>query len=169
MAWILSDPGGRGQPVIPFEHQSGCHRSRECSQGWKKLDDIDSRPSNFKQDNSQIDALAIFPGKWKKAHSINKGKVIDFQQGRLTISEARNLNISIPLENKSRSSKRINTQEKMDIEYMIWFDQATTPVYTAATRKRTSYANEKLQNTTVDEYFVEDYGTGAKSKLPDNN
>jgi hypothetical protein len=55
------------------------------------------------------------------------------------------------------------------VEYTAWFDQTLSPAFAVAKVKRKFYVDNELKGFVEDDIVVEDYGTDAKSKLPENN
>ena len=142
----------------------------KLKRGWVKVNKMDVhavkagqeiRPGNWK--------LSIFPGMWRNAERVKKERVVDYQQGRLTIAEAKTLKLTIPVSTVNRPFTQKTEDRKNVVEYTAWFDQMIAPVYVAAKIQTKRYANDKLLDTAEHNIVIEDYGTGAMSKLPDNN
>jgi len=110
--------------------------------------------------------LMIFPGMWQKGERVEEERVVDYQQGRLKISEAKSLKVTKTVTTLVRGKSE---DRNLDKEYTVWFDRTTSPAFSAAKIKTKIYANGKLRSTQDDDLFVEDYGTDAKTQLPDNN
>ena len=107
--------------------------------------------------------LNIFPGPQQKSKSTPKGKVVDFQQGRLEINEGR--------VGKSVASRRaITTGQKQEYvaEFTSWSHPSIGPVSAAHHQRVEFRRDEKLVQSSTEELLLEDFGNDAKSKLPEN-
>ena len=134
---------------------------------WSKVNEFDVREVNVGREiNSYDTQLIIFPGMWEKADRVDTEKVVDYQQGRLTILQAGVLNVTLPV---NRSRNGVQLQRKHIIEYTTWFDRKTAPVFSAASIQTKSYRNDELEATFEEEMIIQDSGFDAKSQLPDNN
>ncbi len=134
---------------------------------WIKVNQFDVRAVNVGREINSLDIqLIIFPGMWQKADRVDTAKVVDYQQGRLTIPQARVRNVTSPV-NRSRNGIKLET--KHVIEYTTWFDRKTEPVLSAASIQTKSYRNDELEATFEEEMIIQDTGIDAKSQLPDNN
>ena len=134
---------------------------------WIKVNEFDVRAVNVGREINSLDTqLIIFPGIWQKADRVDKEKVIDYQQGRLTIPQARVLNVTSPV---NRSRNGVQLERKHIIEYTTWFDRKTAPAFAAASIQTKSYRNDELEATFEEEMKIEDIGIDAKLHLPDNN
>lgn len=113
--------------------------------------------------------LMIFPGLWQKSESVQIERIVDFQQGKLTLTRARTRNVSMPDVIYRPRIGGFQANPNSAVEYTAWFDRATAPVFSAAKVRRNIDENDASKGAIEDEIVLEDFGTGAKSKLPDNN
>ena len=136
---------------------------------WKKNSDGNVRETSvwhgIYPDNAK---LMIFPGLWQHGEREKKERIIEYQQRKLTIAEARTREITMNARtvNRPRVGK---IEAKSVVEATAWFDPATSPVLAAAKIETRKYQNDELRLTTEEELVVEDSGIGAHSQLPDNN
>jgi hypothetical protein len=139
----------------------------KVKRGWVKSNDLEVRAIEAgKNVSSASTTLLIFPGMWQKAKLIENNRVVDYQSGRLTIPHARTLSTKEPINmNRAfRSQKGIRT---VAVDYTIWLDPASSPVFSAAKISSKVYNNDQLNSSREDDMVIEDTGTDAVSKLPD--
>ena len=142
----------------------------KLTRGWTKANKMDVRAVKVGQGiHPGNTSLGIFPGMWQKAERVKKVRVVDYQHGRLTIAEARTLKVTMPVQNVNRPFTGKTQNEESVTEYMVWFDQTLPSVYAAAKIQTKRIVNDQLEALTEHDIVIEDYGTGAMSKLPDNN
>ena len=146
----------------------------ECEQpldklkrGWLKSGELDVRAVMAGKGITPYNTrTVVFPGIWQKAERITSEYIVDYQQGRLTIPEARIFQVTSPV-------KALNTRKPINqkdvTEYAGWFHQTASPVIAAAKIQKKTYFNDELNTTQKDDVVIQDYGTGAKSQLPENN
>ena len=135
---------------------------------WVKSGDNDVRAMIIGKDiKPDSNLLRVFPGVWQNTERLEKERVVDYQKGRLTISEARTRT------DKTSDTFEIAPGKNLDRtrieESTVWFDQITSPVYAAASFRIKSYENDLLHYSKEIEMVIEDIGNDAQSKLPDNN
>ena len=108
--------------------------------------------------------LFVFPGIRQKAEMVDKPKVVEYQQGRLTVAQGR--------EGK-RVSKVVGSPRAQGLafvlDYTIWTDPAVAPGFAAAKTRYATMINDVVRTARNDEWTIEDFGTDAKSELPENN
>ncbi len=107
--------------------------------------------------------VVMFPGPQRKTKPIAEGKVVEFQRGRLEIVEGRT--------GKHVSTRRAaNGREgTFELEYTVW-NHPAVPLGFAASNQRTMLRLDGIAARTISsEWTLEDFGTDAKSALPDNN
>jgi hypothetical protein len=146
------------------------HPLGRVKRAWKKVGRRDAYLVEAEHvEISENPNLMIFPGMWQGSKIILKERIIDHQQGKLTLSEARTRTLSSPtIINRPRIGG-FGKIESPHVEYTAWFDRTTSPVFSAATIQRKIYESDVLKTSIVDDLEVEDYGTDGTSKLPENN
>ncbi len=142
---------------------------------WQKLDDgtveevqldqpIDGDGGVISADFAWGRNMAIFPGPQRKAIAHEERKVVEYQKGRLEIAGGRN-GTHVATRNLPTSGEK----HAFNTSFTVWNHPSVLPAC-AAMRQRIEYRrNDVLLLTTVKEIVVEDFGTAAKSALPDNN
>ncbi len=128
--------------------------------GWFKNGDFDVRAIKLGQEiKSNSNLLRFFPGRWQKTERLDKARNVDYQKGRLSISEAR-----------TRTDKTAITTRAQIEESTAWFDPITAPVFSfACFRIKNDENDDKLNFSKEIEMVIEDIGNEAQSKMPDNN
>jgi len=139
----------------------------KLKRGWGKITDRDVYAIKPGQLGRAIPRSLDFPGAWQDQNRIEKERVIDFQQGRLKISEAKTRKTTFSFTNSRRTGETDDYQRIS--EYTVWFDRTTSPFFSAMSIHREESKNGDFNLTTDEELVLEDYGTGAKSKLPDHD
>jgi hypothetical protein len=112
--------------------------------------------------------LNIFPGVWQQSKRLDKERIVDYQKGRLPISQALIQTVKTPMK-ITRPRPGQNTDRTTVVESTVWFDRATSPVFSAATLQFKSFENGELKASKQVDYTIEDIGTDANSQLPENN
>jgi len=142
---------------------------------WRRIDDGEVEEQKFNQplgvrgfsggaDFYFGHDVSIFPGAQRSSKPVDEKKVVNYQQGRLELAEGR--------VGKRLAKRRAITA---DVEYTILHDLTTwsapvlAPAFAAASMRIVLSENGKPRPMQAIEYAVEDFGTGAKSALPENN
>jgi hypothetical protein len=105
--------------------------------------------------------LIIFPGLRRKFEKGDAPKTIEYQQGRLTLTETLSGQI------KGKTIMGLGT-DKFDRDYqlIIWTDSVMEPGIAAAKVQFKGFRNEVQIYTQNDEWLLQDFGKNAKSELP---
>jgi hypothetical protein len=146
---------------------------------WRKIDDGDAKLMTFDQESgvegtyySRLSAdsgfgrdLFLLPGPQRKSKRVNQRNIVEYQRGRLEIAEGRS--------GKHISSRmpRVNGQRKLTIvlEFTVW-NHPAVPLGCAAAKDRVEYLIDDVPSEAFEsEWVVEDFGTDAKSAIPDKN
>jgi hypothetical protein len=136
---------------------------------WVKRDDQDVRAMKLGHGiTSDSPSLRIFPGVWQNAERLKKERTVDYQKGRLTISEARTQEVKTPINTRLPSLKK-RVDSTLIVKSTVWFDPVTSPVFAAASFDVKTYNDNVLESSQDIEMVVEDIGNDAQSKLPENN
>jgi hypothetical protein len=136
--------------------------------GWFKSGNNDVRAVEAGKGITRYNTrTVIFPGLWHKAEQIDKEQIVDYQQGKFTILEAKTRQVTSPTTVVKTGRKVIN--QKDVVEYTGWFHRTTSPFIAAAKIQTKIYYDDQWNTTFNDDVVLQDYGKGAKSSLPENN
>lgn len=143
--------------------------------GWRKIDGgavtpvkVDApqavNPLSAKQFYEK--EMLIFPGMRQKSEIIDKQKTVEYQQGRLEMTQGRTGKI----ERKSNGALRGRNQNMTsNFEFTVWTDPVIELGFAAANIRNTTSVDNVVRSSRDDEWVIEDFGTDAKSELPENN
>lgn len=142
----------------------------KIKRGWLKSGAIDVRAVVAgKGINPYNTRTVVFPGMWQKAERIGNERILEYQQGKMAIPEARTLQVSTPVEVVGTPNAPNTINRKSLIEYTGWYHRTTLPLIAAAKIHTKTFYNDKLNTTQNEDIVMQEYGTGAKSRLPENN
>ena len=108
--------------------------------------------------------FALFPGPQKEGEVIRERRKIEYQRGRVEIDAGKAFR-------RVASRRALTTGEKQEWtdEFTVWNHPELAPAFGAA-RARVEYRrDEALIASGRSEFVLEEFGTDAKSALPDNN
>jgi len=108
-------------------------------------------------------SLLIFPGPQRKSKSVEKKKVVEYQQGRLEVGAGQ-----VGKHVATRKALTNGEKQEFETEFTAWNDAAIAPAC-AAMHSRTEFRrNDLLIQAITEEVVLEDIGVDAKSELPEN-
>ena len=137
--------------------------------GWLKVEKREVRALDPGQEIDSVEPqLMYLHSTWQEADRVDTPRVVEYQNGRLTIPQALTLKMTRP-DIISRRRNGIPEKRERVIEQFGWFDQKTAPVFAAAKINTKLYVNEVLETTSEEELTIEEVESDAKSQLPDNN
>ncbi len=142
---------------------------------WRKIDDGAVTEQKFNQPLGAAGSVAsadfgwgrdmvIFPGPQRKTTAVKEKKAIEYQQGRLEVAEGR--------AGKHVATRRALTsgqKQTIAFEYTIWNHATVAPGFCAAKTRYEILIDDAPKAAGVGEWVIEDFGTDAKSALPENN
>ena len=137
--------------------------SEKVIRGWEKTNDNEPRKLNITEISNNGILAPLLPDPSRKTETIQEKKVIDYQKGKLEIDSR--ITGSLMLDQSNNPNLKINTL----FVFSLWVHEKV-PFGTAAanwgvTLKRDGNILLKTKMT----FTLEDFGTGAKSALPDQN
>lgn len=110
--------------------------------------------------------LLIFPGPQKLSREIREPKSVDYQSGRLEIPSGRNGQFRADYEDPVSESGRVR---KRSADFSVW-SHPEIPLGAAEWKLRLEIRNDdRVISVTLSEFVLEDFGTDAKSTLPDHD
>jgi hypothetical protein len=151
------------------------HPLNRLVRGWTKVDDAAAREirveppepgANGNANRFYETQMVIFPGPRHKLEIADTSKVIEYQRGRLKINEGRKGKIDIMTTGRGRLASQILTSHT---EFTVWTDPAVRLGLAAATFRKTTSINNVLRLSRDDDWVIDDFGSDAKSELPEDN
>jgi hypothetical protein len=108
--------------------------------------------------------FVAFPGPQRKSMLIAEEKVVDYQRGRLNVVEGRS---------GTRVATRLaltnGEKQTQNLHFTVWNHPDVSPAF-AASKSRLEYLrDDKPRSSMTSEWTVEDFGSDAKSALPEHN
>jgi hypothetical protein len=142
---------------------------------WRKVNDTQVEEVKFSQplgaDGLVVSAdygfgrdFLIFPGAWQKSRRVEQRRTVEYQQGRLEIPSGRAARHSAVRRALTNGEK----QAYFD-EYTVWIDPAISPVAVAVSERIVNEVDDVHRRTIFREFVIEDFGTDAKSAMPESN
>jgi hypothetical protein len=151
------------------------HPLNRLVRGWNKIDDAAARELRVEPPEAGPTGNAnrfyemrmlVFPGMRRKLEIADKPKVVDYQRGRIEIPQG----LKGKREVKGNGRGRLQNQiSKSNTEFTVWTDPAVPFGFAAATFQNATRIDDVLRVSRDDEWVIDDFGSGAKSELPDNN
>jgi len=139
----------------------GAKKSPEILRGWKKNADRDPVELTDAEKQSSGEAAFFLSGPLKNQKTLKKKQVIDFQKGRLKIPSG----ITGKADFKIGSNGPAGV--KSDITQSIWTHKSVPFGTAMLIMKMEVTLKDQLAIKAIMTFTVQDYGTGAKSVLPD--
>lgn len=144
--------------------KAGAKGNVSILRGWQKNSlqgDVKELSHDEKAPNGP---LSIFFGRTvKSSEKLKKEKVIDYQKGRLRIAEG----TKSKLDFAPPGNPNVNLKIKYDVTLTTWPHKSIPFGTAAAGISMQVIVNNNVSLTTTMKLTMEDYGTGAKSALPD--
>jgi hypothetical protein len=108
--------------------------------------------------------FVVFPGPRKKFTVVDERKVIEYQHGRLEIAKGR-------ASQHTATRQALTNGEKQDFttNFTVWDHSKLAPAYAALSARIDHEKDGVLIRTISMEFAIEDFGTDARSALPENN
>jgi hypothetical protein len=142
---------------------------------WRKIDDgaieeqkfnqpLGAAGSVFSADYGWGRDMVIFPGPQRTTTAVNERRVVEYQRGRLELAEGR--------AGKHVATRRALTvvqKQTVALEFTVWNEPSLAPAFAAAKTRFEILIDDAPRAAFVDEWVIEDFGTDAKSALPENN
>jgi hypothetical protein len=141
---------------------------------WRKFGDeqveqvrfntpLGERGLSFSADYAWGRDFTLFPGPQQKSKAVEEPRTIEYQRGRLEIETAQRFR-------RIASRRALTNGEKQEYsdEFTVWKDRSVTPAFAAATDRVQQHRDDALVRTFAIEFVLDDFGTDAKSALPDN-
>ncbi|MSR56843.1 MAG: hypothetical protein EXS05_04130 [Planctomycetaceae bacterium] len=108
--------------------------------------------------------LVIFPGPRQQAETLKESRVVDYQHGRLEIPDAR-----LGRYRAMRRARGANFNFTLSMDSTYWC-HSDVPLGVAAWKSRLELRQDDMvRPSTQFEFVLEDFGTNAKSALPDHD
>jgi hypothetical protein len=108
--------------------------------------------------------LLFLPGVQRNSKAVNEKNTVEYEHGRLEIAEARAFKYQA-----SRPAPVDDRKQEFVFECTVWNHPAVAPGF-AALRERVEYRiSDTLVQAGSEEYVLQDFGTDAKSAMPEHN
>jgi hypothetical protein len=108
--------------------------------------------------------MVILPGPQRKATLVNERKVVEYQQGRLEMTEGRT-----GKHVATRQAVTVVQKQTVALEFTVWNHTSLAPAFAAAKTRFEILIDDAPRAADVSEWVIEDFGTDAKSAMPDKN
>lgn len=108
--------------------------------------------------------FVVFPGPRKKFMAVDERKIVEYQQGRLEIAEGQASQHAV-----TRRALTSGEKQAYTMAFTVWNDARLAPAVAALTARIEHERDGALIRTITMEFVIEDFGTDAKSALPENN
>src|SRR5579863_4742608 len=136
-----------------------------CGVAEKLFQQQDTPPLSFLHLSTTFNNTSmLFPGPQRKSKRVVEERIVEFQRGRLALSEAQ-----IGTHEATRINSTDQKKQTSAAEFTIW-NHPTIPLGFAAAKSRVEFLvdNVLLRAQTI-EWTIEDFGADAKSAMPENN
>ncbi|MGE5192951.1 MAG: hypothetical protein ACM3U2_10645 [Deltaproteobacteria bacterium] len=141
---------------------------------WQKRDDGPIKELNFNQplggrgfggsaDYYFGQWMIVFPGPQRKAKVVREKRVVEWQQGRLELGEAR-----AGKRVASRQAVTVVQKQTIQMDFTVWNHPSASPGFVAARTRMQVLIDDVPNRALAEEWTIEDFGTDAKSALLEN-
>jgi len=137
--------------------------SPKVIRGWSKRNDADPEERTDSEKLSN-DELAVFlPDPTRKTKTVKEKKTVDYQKGQLTVDSGITGKLKLPV------PANANVKIENSFDFTMWSHEKV-PFGTAEAKwEFSSKLKDQLLSKGTVTLTLEDFGTGAKSALPDHN
>ncbi|MCH7686308.1 MAG: hypothetical protein IH899_06465 [Planctomycetes bacterium] len=137
--------------------------SPKVIRGWIKRNDADPKEETDTEKLSSDEFAAFLPDPSRKVKTVKVKKTVDYQKGQLTVESAITGSVKLPVPENAK----IKIESTFD--FTMWSHEKV-PFGTAEAKwEFSSKLEDQLLSKGTVTLTLEDFGTGAKSALPDHN
>jgi hypothetical protein len=108
--------------------------------------------------------MVIFPGPLRRTMAVKEDKVVEYQQGRLEIGEGRTGRHVV-----TRQALSVVRRYTITFDFTVWNHPGVALGFAAAKTRLEFLVDDVARFAETSEWVIEDFGTDAKTELPDNS
>jgi hypothetical protein len=142
---------------------------------WRKFDDEPAEEQKFNQgpggrgfggnaDYYFGHHMIMFPGPQQKAQVIEEKRLVEYQQGRLELGEAR-----AGKRVASRQAVTVAQKQTIQTDFTVWNHPTVSAGFVAGKTRVQVLFDDVPNRAFAEELTIEDFGTDAKSAIPESN